>query len=91
MRHPASLSAAYDILYTFGGELDPDRIAAILKNYNGYETQIRAISFDGSLRLGAWVNCDRGDGEWGWLYIAAGDETNRAMIAQAATEAVGRE
>lgn len=91
MRHPAKLSQAYDILYTLGGELDRERIKAILDNYNSadwngeYPTEIRAISYDGN-KWGAWVNCDPGTGEFAWLYIAAGDDVNRQMIVLAASE-----
>lgn len=88
---PPPISMAYDVLFTLGGTLNRSRIEAILANYNSanypgeYPTQIRKIEYDGSLRLGAWVNCDRGDGEFDWLYIAAGDDVNRQMIALAAS------
>ena len=92
MKAPQKLSQAYDILYTLGGELDDERVRLILENYNAieepgdYPTEIKAICYDGSLRLGAWVYCDPGNGEFAWVYIAAGDDVNRRMIAMAASE-----
>lgn len=95
MRHPKHVSQAADILYVIGGgALDRERIQSIVDNYNWADlpeeqqepTQIRAISYDGSLRLGAWVNCDV-SGEWQWVYLAAGDEVNKQMIALEAGKA----
>lgn len=90
MRHPDHVSRAFDILYTLGGELDNERIQAILDNYDhGSEpdrdpVEIRQISYDGG-PLGAWVNCDV-SGQWEWVYVAAGDNENRQMIVLAASE-----
>lgn len=96
MKAPNHVSKAYDVLYVIGGgTLDRPRIQAILDNYNGadyptdYDTEIKAIQYDGTAHFGAWVYCDRGDGHFAWLYLAAGDPTNRQLTAQAAGGAGG--
>lgn len=85
MRHPNHVSGAHDVLYVIGGgELDAERIQAIVDNYEQRDdVQIRQISYDGILHIGAWVNCDV-SGDWQWLYLAAGDDVNKQMIAQSA-------
>ena len=94
MKQPEHLSQCYDILYTFGGQLNDLRIRAILANYTAiekpgdYPVEIKQIVYDGSLKLGAWVYCDPGTGEFEWVYIVGGDEVNRQMIAQAASQGV---
>lgn len=91
MTRPTHVSQAYDILYTIGGLLSRSRIRAILENYNGPDmeqinpTQIKSIWYDGN-RFGAWVHCSPGTDEFVWLYIAAGDDVNRQMIALAASQ-----
>lgn len=90
MPHP-HISQAYDILYTLGGTLSARRVRGILENYNGpdmeeiHPTQIKSIRYDGN-RFGAWVHCSPGTDEFVWIYIAAGDEVNRQMIALAASK-----
>jgi len=97
MKRPNHVSQAYDILYTQGGALSAHRIRAIIQNYNNadwpdwpeaeYPTEIKSIRYDGN-RFGAWVHCDPGTGEFEWLYIAAGDDVNRYMIALAASQPI---
>lgn len=94
MRKPDSLSQCYDVIYTLGGKLNRRRVQAIMDNYNeltqpdDQPTEIKQIVYDGSEKLGAWVYCDPGIGEFDWVYIVAGDEVNRQMVALAADKGV---